>query len=281
VAALRELAGGRSDLLAEVAGIFEGASEGELDEPLVRQAAGLYRKARGRSGGDTGWIAEGWRRRDAAGRASFSGGPHGGGTRPPGLGKVSGGRSSARSPALAAEVLQEVGVRLPLHRPTRGAYRVVSGSHSLCTIGPCRASPDLKSAADGAVPGRNHDLGHHAALRPRRAPTDRYNNTIAKPVAFSNYAAVTPAADFGRLSGLFPDGRAPMWGWCPEWDVNVREYRKVQVGDLVMLGRQGRYFPCGTVAYVLHNAELAEARGAGTSMIRPGNTCMRWTRSDP
>lgn len=32
---LRELAGGRADLLAEVARIFEGASEGELDEPLA------------------------------------------------------------------------------------------------------------------------------------------------------------------------------------------------------------------------------------------------------
>ena len=35
VAELRELAGGRADLLAEVAGILEGASEGELDEPLA------------------------------------------------------------------------------------------------------------------------------------------------------------------------------------------------------------------------------------------------------
>ena len=39
MAALRELAGGRADLLAEVAGILEGAREGELDEPLARQAA--------------------------------------------------------------------------------------------------------------------------------------------------------------------------------------------------------------------------------------------------
>jgi hypothetical protein len=40
---LRELAGGRADLLAEAAGIMEGASEGELDEPLRRQAAQLWR----------------------------------------------------------------------------------------------------------------------------------------------------------------------------------------------------------------------------------------------
>ena len=42
---LRELTGGRADLLAEAAGIFEGASEGELDEPLAMQAAQLCRLA--------------------------------------------------------------------------------------------------------------------------------------------------------------------------------------------------------------------------------------------
>jgi hypothetical protein len=35
VAELQALAGGRADLFAKVAGTFEGASEGELDEPLV------------------------------------------------------------------------------------------------------------------------------------------------------------------------------------------------------------------------------------------------------
>ncbi len=51
---LRELAGGRADLLAEVAGILEGTCEGEPDEPLARQVAGLCRKAGARPGGDTG-----------------------------------------------------------------------------------------------------------------------------------------------------------------------------------------------------------------------------------
>jgi hypothetical protein len=41
VAELRELAGGRADLLAEVAGILEGAPEGQLDEPFARLAAAL------------------------------------------------------------------------------------------------------------------------------------------------------------------------------------------------------------------------------------------------
>ena len=43
--AARELAGGRSGLLAEVADMLEGFAEGEPDEPLARQAAGLRRKA--------------------------------------------------------------------------------------------------------------------------------------------------------------------------------------------------------------------------------------------
>ena len=45
MAELRELADGRGDLLAEVAGVLEGASEGELNEPITRQSARLCRQA--------------------------------------------------------------------------------------------------------------------------------------------------------------------------------------------------------------------------------------------
>src|SRR5260370_31128055 len=45
VTELRELADGRADLLAEVAGIFEGTSEGELSEPIARQCARLCHMA--------------------------------------------------------------------------------------------------------------------------------------------------------------------------------------------------------------------------------------------
>jgi len=78
VAGLRELAVGRADLLAEVAGILEGTSEGELDEPLCRQAAMLCRKAGADPVAIPAWIEEGRRRRTNAGRTPFSGGLHGG-----------------------------------------------------------------------------------------------------------------------------------------------------------------------------------------------------------
>ena len=62
VAELRELAGGRADLLAQVAGILEGASEGRHDEPLARCAAGLCRKAGADAEAISEWVEEGRRR---------------------------------------------------------------------------------------------------------------------------------------------------------------------------------------------------------------------------
>jgi hypothetical protein len=83
VDALRELAGGRADLLAQVAGIFEGTSEGRHDEPLGRQAAGLCRKAGADPEAIPAWAEEGRRRAARAGLPPFSGGLHGSGPRRP------------------------------------------------------------------------------------------------------------------------------------------------------------------------------------------------------
>jgi hypothetical protein len=68
------LADGRADLLAQVAGIFEGTSEGEPDEPLARSAARLCRLAGADVGAIPAWIEEGRRRSTNARRPPFSGG---------------------------------------------------------------------------------------------------------------------------------------------------------------------------------------------------------------
>jgi hypothetical protein len=73
VAELADLAAGRADLLAEVAGLQIGCHEGELDEPIRRQAADLLLKA----GADTAlipcWIAEGRRRARNARQIPYTG----------------------------------------------------------------------------------------------------------------------------------------------------------------------------------------------------------------
>ena len=45
MAELRKIAVGRTDLVAEVAGVFLGTSEGELDEPRARNAAAFCHAA--------------------------------------------------------------------------------------------------------------------------------------------------------------------------------------------------------------------------------------------
>jgi hypothetical protein len=72
VTELRDLAAGRTDLLAEVARVLEGAHEGELDEPLARQAAMLCRKAGADEGAIAAGIEVGRSRRANAGRPPFS-----------------------------------------------------------------------------------------------------------------------------------------------------------------------------------------------------------------
>jgi hypothetical protein len=66
VTALRKVAAGRADLLAEVAGILEGASEGELGERIARQAAQLCRDAGADEALIPQWAAEGRRRAENA-----------------------------------------------------------------------------------------------------------------------------------------------------------------------------------------------------------------------
>jgi hypothetical protein len=60
-----------------VAGLLEGFAEGELDEPLARQAARLCRLAGADETAIPGWTAEGRRRRTAARMPPMSGGLRG------------------------------------------------------------------------------------------------------------------------------------------------------------------------------------------------------------
>jgi hypothetical protein len=73
VAALTELAVGRADLLAQVAGLAIGFSKGALDEPRQQQAARLLIKAGADQDLIPAWIEEGRRRSQAARGIPYTG----------------------------------------------------------------------------------------------------------------------------------------------------------------------------------------------------------------
>ena len=74
VAELRELAAGRTDLLAEIAGVVTGFHAGDLEEPQARTIAQLCIAAGADPETIDGWIAVGRERRENARRPPFSGG---------------------------------------------------------------------------------------------------------------------------------------------------------------------------------------------------------------
>jgi hypothetical protein len=79
VAALADLAGGRVDLLAEVAGLAEGFAEGTIEYPRAKAAADLCRKAGADPETIPRWIEVGRERAAEARLPPFSGGLHAGG----------------------------------------------------------------------------------------------------------------------------------------------------------------------------------------------------------
>ena len=140
---LRELADGRADLLAEVAGILEGAREGELDEPLACRPQALQQD-RGRPEAIPAWIAEGRRRRAAGRRPPFSGGLHGGGQGLPQKSRASHGIAPVAFPqdgqGATAENPPCLLPWLSISARTRGDHEPASGLPDLCTASPGGAS---------------------------------------------------------------------------------------------------------------------------------------------
>jgi hypothetical protein len=76
VAELRQIAGGRADLLAEVAGLALGTGQGKGNEYQTRAqaVADLCRLAGADQDLIPQWTDEGWRRAEAATQPPFSGG---------------------------------------------------------------------------------------------------------------------------------------------------------------------------------------------------------------
>jgi hypothetical protein len=137
-AELRELAGDRGDLLAEVAGLVLGTAESKGPE-YVAQAEAIARLCRA-AGADLEaigeWTEVGRRRREEARRPPFSGGVRGGAARPVLRAKTGPSR-------------------------TRADHGAASGSYLWCTAVPSVASP-VAGKARPSVPRGGGSVRIHA-----------------------------------------------------------------------------------------------------------------------
>ncbi|MER7174169.1 hypothetical protein [Streptomyces mesophilus] len=96
------------------------------------------------------------------------------------------------------------------------------------------------------------------ARRSRRVVNKHYQDTIAKPVVFDDYAHLLDAHVLDQLHTLFPDGSAPMWGVAPgKNDANAPQIKKMRPGDGVVFTGDNKLYLGGTIALTWRNKAMA------------------------
>ena len=225
VAALRELGGGRADLLAQVAGVLEVASEGELNEPLARQAAGLCRAAGADPDAIPGWVAEGRRRKVAARMPPFSSGV---------VGRRSGSGGWDRpGPAAAATSQMPTGITGPAATADCASAH---GGHAVRTLHPhsggpvTRSNPSRTKRPGRSSSGRSRTPGLTGKRLSQKSPASQGAPAVMfpqdgrgataenAPLAAIEQSARTrgdhePASGLPDLCTASPDGASTWLGW--------------------------------------------------------------------
>ncbi|MYU06448.1 hypothetical protein GTY81_21700 [Streptomyces sp. SID8366] len=97
------------------------------------------------------------------------------------------------------------------------------------------------------------------ARRSDRTVEQHFQDTIVRPVVFSDHVDLLEPSTLSALQRLFPDGTAPMWGVTPGKNgANLPRIRKMGPGDWVFFSGDKRLYLGGTVALTWHNPRLAE-----------------------
>ncbi|MFJ3841856.1 hypothetical protein ACWGHM_34640 [Streptomyces sp. NPDC054904] len=97
------------------------------------------------------------------------------------------------------------------------------------------------------------------ASRSQKVVKKHYEDTIANPVAFEQYAHLLEPDVLDQLKQLFPSGQAQMWGIVPgQREVNVAHVKKMSAGDWVFFTGDKKLYLGGTIALMWHSPELAE-----------------------
>ncbi|MER5417874.1 hypothetical protein [Streptomyces virginiae] len=97
------------------------------------------------------------------------------------------------------------------------------------------------------------------ASRSQKVVKKHYEDTIANPVSFEQYAHLLEPDVLDQLKQLFPAGQVQMWGIVPgQREVNVAHVKKMSAGDWVFFTGDKRLYLGGTIALMWRNPELAE-----------------------
>ncbi|MDO8269120.1 MAG: HNH endonuclease [Candidatus Levybacteria bacterium] len=82
--------------------------------------------------------------------------------------------------------------------------------------------------------------------------------TIQNPVSIDRIQSYLSSEVVLKLKNLFPSGKIPVWGVTPgKNDVNKHKWERVETGDIALFSRENEIFASATVAFTIHNKDLA------------------------
>jgi hypothetical protein len=85
-----------------------------------------------------------------------------------------------------------------------------------------------------------------------------YVDTVLNPVALDRMQRYLDSETLERLKALYKGGEIPVWGFTPGMsNSNVRKWDRIQSGDVALFLRQKFVFASSTVAFKIHNHDLA------------------------
>lgn len=97
-------------------------------------------------------------------------------------------------------------------------------------------------------------------IQPAGNPDARqhYSDTVLHPVQLSRMRKYLDLATVQRLEELYKGGEIPVWGFTPGTNnSNLAKWNRIEPGDVALFLRQKFAFASSTVAFKIHNHDLA------------------------
>lgn len=88
---------------------------------------------------------------------------------------------------------------------------------------------------------------------------EHYIDSVKNPTSIDRIAKFVDPEIVRKLRELHKEGSVPTWGVTPgKKNVNVKKWQRVQAGDIALFSRDKKIFASASVAFTIHNKELAQ-----------------------